>query len=823
MKNSLTPIILVHQTPARYILAKPCLHLVFALLLILAPILLAHGQKVDGPITVSSLSSHATQNGTAVSITADSSLSRAQTWQDKEGFHVVIPDAGLSDLVKSSKGVRVRRVGSAIEILVLTKQGTSVGVQTYDNNLQLTIDGKLDSARSDGDSAVSQDQSSTQSAGGADYSGQSYSNSAASYSTGSSYPAETTSSSAAQHSSGQSAPAQDAPGQVRDAGEYQSQEEGNVVEDETQNQGVLASVFSGTSVLIVLVLAVVALLVIRKFRSKGNVTTKESDERASEESEAVELVDVGPPSVDPRSANGGAMVRANRAVPATGASRERKSVSRPVVNVPASLFGAYRIDQEVGKLVLGQAHRMDVLSSRATDDRRAIEASLIKAIVATDSSDDERRRARQALQEYGFVARQSASLLLAADAFERTSAARSLGEIGSEAALPFLLEALYDVESIVRNQAVVSIGELKVPSAIGALLDMARKHPDVPSSLVSRALSACSVDGLGFFDAVVPATSFLTSGTQDSRGFGITHLEPASCVEELPESIDDEGLTVALAKVGSEDVEERSEAVKCLAQFPVKSSVAALISLTQHDPESTVRSLAVSSLAFIDHESVFPAVLIGMADESREVRAAAARALSRLSFDRADAYTTVIETADDQTLRSVAQACIKAGIVSQNIDRLASGDRRQAYEAFSLICLLAKAQMTDPVLDAIINHSNVNVRVSAVHLLAVTGEEYLFDQLQKLAVMTDIDEEVKTALLEAMYKLEQARPKEEMPVDEFVIRESQEEFETFEKAEESPTFEKEEEFETFETKETPYRSDMGLDFDVGTHVNEVES
>jgi flagellar biogenesis protein FliO len=327
MKNSLTPIIFGHQIPARYGWVRPCLQLQFALLLILAPILLVRAQKPDALITVSSVSSHPTQNGTVVAVTADSSLSRAQTWQDKEGFHVVVPDAGLSDLVKSSKGVRVRRVGSAIEILVLTKQGTPVGVQTYDNNLQLTIDGKLDASRPDGDSAVSQDQSSGQSAGTTDYSAQSYSNSGASYSTGSSYPAETTST-AAQQSSAQATPTQDSPGQVRDAGEYQSQEEGNVVDTETQDQGVLASVFSGTSVLIVLVLAVVALLVIRKFRSKATVTTKDSVSRAPEESSREnEQKDFGAPGVDPRE-SGAALARANRAVPANGSSRERKERRR---------------------------------------------------------------------------------------------------------------------------------------------------------------------------------------------------------------------------------------------------------------------------------------------------------------------------------------------------------------------------------------------------------------------------------------------------------------------------------------------------------------
>ena len=90
----------------------------------------------------------------------------------------------------------------------------------------------------------------------------------------------------------------------------------------------------------------------------------------------------------------------------------------------ASAFGAYRIDQEVSKLVVGKPHRMDVMASRATDDRRAIEASLIKAIESSETAEDGRRRARHALEEYGFVARQSATMLMGRDAWERSSAAR---------------------------------------------------------------------------------------------------------------------------------------------------------------------------------------------------------------------------------------------------------------------------------------------------------------------------------------------------------------------------------------------------------------
>src|SRR5260370_13547501 len=84
--------------------------------------------------------------------------------------------------------------------------------------------------------------------------------------------------------------------------------------------------------------------------------------------------------------------------------------------VEAEIFGAYRIDQEVSKLALGKPHRMDVMGSRALEDRRAIEASLVKALESSDTSEEGRRRVRLALEEYGFVARQSAMMLMGRDA-----------------------------------------------------------------------------------------------------------------------------------------------------------------------------------------------------------------------------------------------------------------------------------------------------------------------------------------------------------------------------------------------------------------------
>jgi HEAT repeat protein len=420
-----------------------------------------------------------------------------------------------------------------------------------------------------------------------------------------------------------------------------------------------------------------------------------------------------------------------------------------------TVFGAYRIDQEVGKLVLGKPHRMDVMASRATEDRRAIEASLVKVLDSPDFGEDGRGRARQALEEYGFVARQSALMLMGRDAWERSSAARALGQIGSQSSLTFLIEALHDSDSVVRNQAVSSLGELKMPAAIGALLDIARRHPDIPASLLSESLSACSVESLGYLDAPSSAPARLGNSSSNAD---LPELESFVSVEDLPAGNEDAALTDTLTRLEDPDGHVRAQVVRELASHPVQRSVAALTALALNDPDSAIRSAAVTGLGSIDHESVFAPVLVALADDSREVRAAAARTLTSLHFGRADAYVRMMETADVDTLRTVAQACIKTGIVAQAEGRLASEDRHQAYEAFSLFSLLARANETQPILDTIEHHKDEQVRRCAVRVLNVAAQPNLAPKLREMVAREGMPENIRTAVLEVLYKLDQEQP-----------------------------------------------------------------
>jgi HEAT repeat protein len=706
-------------------------------------------QAKGGPVTVASVSSRPSANGTVVSIAADGPLNRAQTWQDREGYHVVVPSAGTQNAIKAGKGIKVRQLDRTLEIVVQTKPGANVTVQPMANRLNLSVDGKLDS----GESARN-----TDNAGPSAKSRQSeqIAQDANSRATKNKISAADQEMPAAKNSS-VADPTQTSPAGSGSVSEPTNGSE--TAQSTPQNQDPEASsgefsVMSGTTLLIVFGLGCVGLLLLRRRRSTHaavDVLDEGADSMGFDDLDFSDEIIAEGNTVRKIKGIQENLVRQNGSGGPNGTSPQRKSVARMSLAMPASLYGAYQVDQEIGKLVLGQPHKMDVVASRAPDDRRAIEASLLKTLVAADADEDLRCRARAALEEYGFVARQSAALLQAADPYERTSAARMLGDVKSPAALPFLLEALYDHEALVRNQAVLSIGELKLPSAIGALLDIARKHPDVPGGLLSRALSACSVEGLDFFDGDMQLR--MLSGV-DARVLAqeIIKLEPASVVQELPESADDDRLSHALLQIESQDIDERSEAIKVLAQFSVKTSVAALGTVARHDPEASLRALTISSLAFINHESVFPAILIAMADDSREVRAAAARSLSRLSFDRADAYIRVTETDDAATLRDVAQACIKAGIAAQGIDRLASGDH-QAYEALSVVSLLLKANTVEPLLEAIANHPNMDVRLTTTYILGMVGQATVLEQLRQLAIDAT-SESVKNALLETVAKLE---------------------------------------------------------------------
>jgi HEAT repeat protein len=755
------------------------------------PLYQPSAQKKEQAPNVTGISTRKTARGQVISINTDGPVSGTQTWQDPNGkFNLVLPGSGDSKVGNGPNGVAVRKVGNSLGIEVPTKPGANVTVQPRANGVDLIVEGELEADKNQTQGATRTATQGTESAAGrsqgttptryrapAPLSTQSQTYTPPTQDSKLTAPATTTPAPVAPASdtnSSTSVPAQTGAGANNSASQASAPVAPTAPAAEEEG-GIMSYVFSYTGLGALLAIGLVTMLLLRRRGQAGWEHVEEEKKENGNQSGAsspapVNLIDEETARTGERRKRnrrkepaGGrrtadqpeALVKASATAPQAVEGRETTMETRQNVLVPSALYGAYRMDQEIGKLLLGQPHRIDVLASRAPDDRRAMETSLLKSLDSHEVDEDGRRRARLALEEYGFVARQSAALLLAQDAYERASAARVLGEVQSASSLPFLLEALYDSEQIVRTQAVASIGALKMPSAIGALLDMARRYPDMPAHLISRALSDCSVESLDFFDSFSPAGLLLSAGGDGMFTGEITRLEPATTFEALPEWLEDESLSEALERLASTDVEARTAAAQSLAQYQVQRSVDALTVLAGQDPEPSVRAAAVTSLGVIDHETVFAPVLLAFVDDAREVRAAAARALSRLNFNRADAYARLIETSDVETLSQVARACITAGMAKQAIDRLASEDRRQAYESFSMAALLARAGEAAPILEGIREHRNEDARLVAIKVLGIFGQPSVLQPLRELAVVDGIPENVRMALMEVVYKIDQ--------------------------------------------------------------------
>lgn len=201
-----------------------------------------------------------------------------------------------------------------------------------------------------------------------------------------------------------------------------------------------------------------------------------------------------------------------------------------------------------------------------------------------------------------------------------------------------------------------------------------------------------------------------------------------------------------------EDEEVRDLAVRILAAFKTRNSVESLSQVAIYDLSASLRSKAISILSEFDHESVFETILLACADPTREVRAAAARGLTRLSFDRADSWIRIFEQNEPGRLRHAARAAIEGGFVERSFDRLVHRDLKYSYEAFVLLILVLKAGETEMFFDALRNHQEKKVRSALLHIIKVTNDvnslPILYNMLEDKRLTSEQREEIDKTIAE---------------------------------------------------------------------------
>ena len=203
----------------------------------------------------------------------------------------------------------------------------------------------------------------------------------------------------------------------------------------------------------------------------------------------------------------------------------------------------------------------------------------------------------------------------------------------------------------------------------------------------------------------------------------IAEVSIPRAIDDLPVS-DDEGLLAAIDEVRDDadaDSEFRAIALRVLASFKTRNAIDALSQIALYDLSTTLRAKAVGMLADFDHQSVFEAIVLSCADPSREVRAAGARALFKVTFDRGDEWARFALTDDKYLSRQIARAAVEAGLAERSFERLTLRDEKSAYEAFALVYLMVKAGETEKIFHAIADHRDTKTRVALLHILKVAN------------------------------------------------------------------------------------------------------
>lgn len=176
--------------------------------------------------------------------------------------------------------------------------------------------------------------------------------------------------------------------------------------------------------------------------------------------------------------------------------------------------------------------------------------------------------------------------------------------------------------------------------------------------------------------------------------------------------------------------------------------------------DSSERSIGLTDLERFGCEDAFHIIARAFDDQSEDVRNAAARALFELQPDRVASFARMLREGSPDRRRRIGAALAASGLAGNAIGNLAGQTREQGYEAFSLLFLMTKAGEVQPLVRAIENHPNIEVRLAVVRLLALNGQPEIVPSFRQLAVRAVLPSEVRTVVIEAIYELSRQIPRD---------------------------------------------------------------
>ncbi len=156
----------------------------------------------------------------------------------------------------------------------------------------------------------------------------------------------------------------------------------------------------------------------------------------------------------------------------------------------------------------------------------------------------------------------------------------------------------------------------------------------------------------------------------------------------------------------------------------------------------------------IGQDDSFDLIIRSLDDPSPEVRNVAVRAFYDLNPDLAASFfNNALLQGSPEERRNIGAALVGSGLADHAIDTLTGESQENAYSAFSLLFLVAKAGEVEPLMRVIEDHPNIQLRLAVIKLLALSGEPKIVTAFYGLAQRSSLPSEIRSAVREAIFQI----------------------------------------------------------------------
>jgi HEAT repeat protein len=150
----------------------------------------------------------------------------------------------------------------------------------------------------------------------------------------------------------------------------------------------------------------------------------------------------------------------------------------------------------------------------------------------------------------------------------------------------------------------------------------------------------------------------------------------------------------------------------------------------------------------------FDEIAQSLDDPSPEVRQKAVRDLYELDPDQAATLVNdALRDGSPEERRRIGAALADSGLLYEAIDDLMGENHESCYGAFSLLFLVAKAGVVDPLITVIEQHPSLDLSLAIIRLLASSGEQDVAPALERLAGNNSLTPALRNAAAEVLLQL----------------------------------------------------------------------